>query len=214
MVKAVLFDFDGVVVQSEEVHRVTFMEIFAPYGIEVSTERWYREFAGTGSRNIITVLVKENNIKADIDELVEKRKKLYEVRVKNGELKETPGIREFLKTLRQKGIKTAIVSGSHSTNVAAALSYFGLGGFFDVIVSGDNFVLRKPDPGPFLHAAKLLGVRSGDCIAVEDSVAGCGAAKAAGMKLVVVKSPASAEIEDYDLIIDDFRNPALMKLLE
>jgi len=213
MIRGVLFDFDGVIVQSEELHRSTFMVVLAPFNINVQTERWYREFAGTGSRHIITSLLKENKIQANIDELVEKRKKLYESRVKNGELRETDGIRSFLSFLKEKNIKTAIVSGSHSTNVAAALSFFGLRHFFDVIVSGDDLPMRKPDPGPFLHAAKLLGLKPEECLAVEDSVAGAKSAKAAGMLLVVVKSPASAAIDDYALIIDDFREIEKLRLL-
>ncbi|MDD5340034.1 MAG: HAD family phosphatase [Candidatus ainarchaeum sp.] len=204
MIKGVLFDFDGVVVQSEALHKETFLELLAPYGVSVSEERWYREFAGTGSRHIFETLVRENGIKADVGALVEQRKSIYEARVRQGALKETPGVREFLSLLRKKGIKTAIVSGSHRSNVAAALSVLHLGGLFDVIVSGDDLAERKPSPAPFLHAAKLLGLKPQDCVAVEDSVSGCASAKAAGMRLVVVQSPASKDLYGYDAIIDDF----------
>lgn len=204
MIRAVLFDFDGVVVQSEGLHKETFMELLAPYGVSVSDERWYREFAGTGSRHIFEVLVKENGIKADVGQLVEQRKKIYEARVRGGALKETPGVRQFISILRKKGIKAAIVSGSHRTNVAAALSVLHLEGLFDAIVSGDDMTERKPSPAPFLHAAELLGLKPADCVAVEDSVSGCASAKAAGMRLVVIRSPASKDLYDYDAIINDF----------
>src|SRR5271157_5219902 len=117
MLEAVLFDFDGVVVQSERLHMRTFLELLAPYGVTVDEKRWYREFAGTGSRHIFEVLVKENGIPEDVDRLVERRKRIYEERVRAGELKETPGIRQFLEYLRSKKMKIAIVSGSHSSNV-------------------------------------------------------------------------------------------------
>ncbi len=204
MLRGVLFDFDGVVVQSEGLHRETFMELLAPYGVSVPEERWYREFAGTGSRHIFEVLVRENGIKADVGSLVEQRKKLYEARVRNGALKETPGVRQFIALLRKKGIKTAIVSGSHRTNVAAAISVLHLDGLFDAIVSGDDLKERKPSPMPFLRAAELLGLKPQECVAVEDSVSGCASAKAAGMRLVVVRSPASKDLYGYDAIIDDF----------
>jgi HAD superfamily hydrolase (TIGR01509 family) len=204
MIRGVLFDFDGVVVQSEGLHRETFLELLSPYGISVSEERWYREFAGTGSRHIFEVLTMENGIKADVDSLVERRKKIYEERVRGGALKETPGVRQFIVLLRKKGIKTAIVSGSHSTNVAAALEVFHLKGLFDVIVSGDDLKERKPSPVPFRHAAKLLGLTREECLVIEDSVSGCASARAAGMHLVVVRSPASKDLYGYDAIIDDF----------
>ena len=204
MIKAVLFDFDGVVVQSERLHMDSFMELLGPFGVKVSEERWYREFAGTGSRSIIERLAREHGIKADIGELVEKRKKLYEDRVRKGELRETLGVKGFLKTIRRKGIKTAIVSGSHSSNVGLAISMLGLEGLFDLVVSGDDITSRKPDPGPFLHAAEKLGIRPEDCLVIEDSYAGCESARRAGMRLVVVRSPASKGLYGYDAIIDDF----------
>lgn len=213
MAKAVLFDFDGVVVQSEPLHMRTFMELLAPYGVKVSEERWYWEFAGTGSRHIFTVLCSEFRVPGDVGEFVERRKKLYESYVRAGQLAETPGIRQFLETLRARKIPAAIVSGSHRTNVLLGLETFNLGPFFSLIISGDDIDKRKPDPAPFLTAAERLGVRPHDCLAVEDSVSGCKAAKAAGMRLVVVRSPASNALYGYDAIIDDFTEFPLEMLL-
>ena len=213
MIKAVLFDFDGVVVQSESLHMKTFMELLAPYGVSVSLVRWYKEFAGTGSRSIFERLVKEYHIDASVDELVERRKKLYEAYVRKGALKETTGVKEFLALLQKKGIRRAVVSGSHRTNVQAALDVFGMGGLFDLIVSGDELDVRKPDPGPFLYAAKKLGFLPKECLAIEDSFAGCESARRAGMRLVVVRSPASKGLYDYDAIIDDFSEFPLEMLL-
>ena len=204
MLKGVLFDFDGVVVQSEALHMRTFLELLSPYGVKVSEERWYGEFAGTGSKSIFERLIKEFGIDANVDQLVEKRKKLYEGYVRGGALKETPGVRGFLDSLHGSGIKTAIVSGSHRSNVEAALSVFGLGSYFDLIVSGDEIQSRKPDPGPFLHAAEILGVSPKECVVIEDSVAGCESARRAGMKLIVMKSPATCSVGTYDMLIGDF----------
>lgn len=202
MIKAVLFDFDGVVVQSEPLHMKTFLQLLAPYGVNVSEKRWYQEFAGTGSRHIFEVLVKEHNLALDVDELVAKRKKIYETHVRAGELKEVPGVRTFLSMIRKRKLKTAIVSGSHRTNVELAISILKLESFFDLIVSGDDMKVRKPDPGPFLYAAEKLGLNPQQCIVIEDSAAGCEAAKRAGMRLIVVKSPAG--VYKDDLVIKDF----------
>lgn len=206
MIRGVLFDFDGVIVQSEPLHMRTFMEILAPYGVNVSEERWYREFAGTGSRSIFERLIREYGIPESIEDLVERRKALYEAYVRSGMLKTTPGVREFLLSLRKEGIKCAIVSGSHRTNVELALSIFGLGDFFDLIVSGDDTKYRKPDPGAFLYAANELGLRPAECVVIEDSVAGAEAARRGNMKLITVKSPALNHLGRYDLAVDDFSN--------
>ncbi len=205
MMKAVLFDFDGVVVRSEPLHKRTFLELLAPYNVKVSDERWYREFAGTGSRHIFEVLVKEYGIGEDVDSLVERRKKLYEGYLRGGALKGMPGVKGFLRALRRLGIKTAIVSGSHRTNVDLAVSILGLGGYFDLIVSGDDIKSRKPDPGPFLHAAAMLGMRPEECVVLEDSRSGMAAARAAGMRLVCVLSHPAVDSSACSMSITDFR---------
>lgn len=214
MIKAILFDFDGVVVDSEALHMKTFLDLLDPYGVDVSIERWYKEFAGTGSRSIFERLTQEYGIRTSVDELVEKRKKIYEGYVRGGALKEKPGVRAFLSPLREKRIKSAIVSGSHRSNIDAALEMLDLAGFFDLIVSGDELQERKPEPGPFLYAAKKLGMKPDECIVIEDSAAGCEAARRAGMKLIVMRSPAASAVGEYDLLIDDFRSLDYEKIKE
>ena len=105
-----LFDFDGVVVRSEPLHKRTFLELLAPYNVEVSDERWYKEFAGTGSRHIFEVLVRELGIDEDVGSLVERRKKLYEGYLRDGALKAMPGVKPFLRSLRRKGLQISATS--------------------------------------------------------------------------------------------------------
>ncbi len=213
MIKAVLFDFDGVVVRSEPLHKKTFMEILSPYGVTVSDERWYREFAGTGSRHIFEVLLKEYGIDEDAGAMVERRKAVYERYVRGGALEEMPGVRGFIEALRSGGVKTAVVSGSHRTNVQAALETLGLEGYFDLVVSGDDIRLRKPDPGPFLMAARKLGVEPSECVGIEDSASGIKAVRAAGMRLVCVKSHPSVDTSMCSLSLEDFRGVKLSDIL-
>lgn len=213
MMKAILFDFDGVVVQSEMLHKETFMELLAPSGVEVSDERWYREFAGTGSRHIFEVLAREYGIVADLDGLVARRKGIYEQRVRSGRLRETQGARGFLQRVRSLGMKTAIVSGSHRTNVQAALETLALEGYFDIIVSGDDLPERKPDPRPFLYAAERLGLKIGECLVIEDSFSGAKAARSAGAKLAIMASPLASSIAAGEPVIRDFTDPALLRML-
>ncbi|MBI5223825.1 HAD family phosphatase [Candidatus Micrarchaeota archaeon] len=205
MICAILFDFDGVVIKSELLHRKSFLELLKPYGINVSIKRWYKEFAGTGSRSIIERLLKEHKIDADIDQMTKKRKEIYELKVKNGELSEMPGVRKFLEELEAKGVKRAIVSGSHRTNVMLALKTLDLERYFgSYIVSGDDLKERKPAPEPFLAGARLIGAKPDECIAFEDSPAGAQSARNAEMKLIIVKSPAAENVGKYDLLITNF----------
>lgn len=203
--KAVLFDFDGVVVQSEPLHRKTFLDVLRPFGIDVSEERWFREFAGTGSKNIITVLAGEAGINRDIEELVEIRKKVYAEHVKKGELQKTGGVEEFLKKLEDADIERAVVSGGHEDNIKLALEILGLEKYFQMVIGAGSVSKRKPDPECYLTAAERFKLNPKECMVIEDSIAGSEAAKRAGMKLVVVKSPVSERITGYDAIITDFK---------
>ena len=214
MIKAVLFDFDGVIVLSEKLHMKTFFEILAPHPIKISEESWYREFAGTGSRRIFQAITKKYGIDADVEELVKKRRALFINYVKNGDMKETPGLREFLNYLREKGIRTAVVSGGHRDYIKLLLGMFGLGDFFDFIVTADDIPARKPDPGPFLYAAKKAGVSSEECLVIEDSYSGCEAAKRAGMKLVWMQPSETMEPPENDLVIVDFLDERIKSLLD
>lgn len=204
MTQAILFDFDGVVVQSELLHRETFLEVLRPLGIDVSKERWYNDFAGTGSRNIFSVLIKEAKLDIDVHEIVEHRKKIYAKRVINGDLKLTDGIKQFLESIRKKGIKTAVVSGGHRPNVEIALKKLSIDHLFDLVIGAEDVSNRKPDPECYLKAAKILRVEPEQCIVVEDSPAGSEAAKSANMKLVLVESPASKGLKGYVAIISKF----------
>lgn len=209
MIRAALFDFDGVIVDSEPVHHKTFMHFLKPLGITVDMKRWYKEFAGTGSRNIFTVLLGEAGITDEktINEYVEKRKKFYGELVGNGEVKPKRGIKKFLESLRAKGIKTAVVSGGHRENINAAISVIGLNGYFDIIVGAGDYEKRKPYPDPFLTGARRLGVKPKECLAFEDSDSGFQSAISAGMGVVLVKSPALQYIDKKKAmtVIRDFR---------
>jgi HAD superfamily hydrolase (TIGR01509 family) len=208
MIKAVLFDFDGVVVDSEPVHYKTFMQFTKPLGIEVDEKRWYSEFAGTGSKNIFTVLLGEAGITDEktIDEYVDKRKRVYGELIKKGEVKMKEGIENFLKLLRRNGIKTGIVSGGHKENIFTALSVLGLEKYFDMVVGSRDYKRRKPHPDAFTTAAENLGVNPEECLAIEDSVSGFRAARDAGMKIIIVESPAIESINksEIEAVVKDF----------
>lgn len=205
MIKAVLFDFDGVVVQSEPLHLRSFRELLAPFGVKIPKARWYKEFAGIGSPSIMAILFQDFGVQEDVRTWVEKRKKHYQHLVIQGKLKPAKGIREFLQKLKKKGIKTAIVSGGHSSNIKLVLEKLGLSRFFDTIVSVESVQNRKPHPDCFLLAAKKFGVTPNECIAIEDSPNGISSAHAAGMCIVCVKSSAPIDQSKCNFIIKDFK---------
>jgi beta-phosphoglucomutase family hydrolase len=206
MIRAILFDFDGVVVQSEPLHLRSFRELLKPLRVRIPTERWYREFTGIGSTAITTALFRDFRIQEDVKAWVEKRKAYYQRLVLQGKLKTIPGVRSFLRMLKKKGIPTAIVSGGHGTNIKLVLEKLKLTVFFDSIVALEDVQNRKPHPEGFLLAAQRLGAKPEECIAIEDSPNGISAAHAAGMKVVCVRSPAQVDQSKCNEVIADFRS--------
>lgn len=214
MLKAVLFDFDGVIVHSEPIHMETFLEMLKPFGVTMTEERWYKEFAGTGSGRIFKALIEEYNVDANVEELVEKRRDLFLSHVKNGELKEIPGLKQFLEYLRNKDIKMAIVSGGHRNYIEELNKSLGIEDYFDFIVTAEDISARKPDPEPFLYAARYLDINPEDCLVIEDSYAGCKAARNGNMKIVWMRPHDSMKAPDCDFEVTDFLDNRLKKLFE
>ena len=204
MIKAVLFDFDGVVVQSEPMHLLSFRELLLPLGIKISKERWYKEFTGIGSTAIMARLFEDYSVKKDVKIWVEKRKRLYQKYIMEGKIKSVPGVRGFLQKLKMQKIKTAIVSGGHGTNIRLVLERLKLTQFFEVIIGLEDVQQRKPHPEGFLLAAQRLGVKPTECIAIEDSPNGMAAAHAAKMQVVCVSSPAKIDRGKCKFVIKDF----------
>lgn len=207
MKKALIFDFDGVVVKSEPLHYRTFVETLSRFGIRIARGRWYKEFAGTGSGSIIRRLLEENGVEADLEKLVQERKALYRSYVERGLLRPNKGIRRFLARLKTENpkLKTAIASGGHSSNIKAALRILKLSEYFEVVIGIESVSKGKPDPEGFLLAAKRLGVPPERCIVIEDSIPGSMAADRAGMRLVCFDSPARNALKGSAIkIIKDF----------
>ena len=213
MVRAALFDFDGVIVRSEPLHKKTFLELLSPYGVEVSDGRWYKEFAGTGSRRIFKALAREHGISPDIDELVSRRRALFVEHARRGELEVMPGLMGLLDALKGRGIRMAIVSGGHRDYIEVLLDMLGIRGYFGAVISAEDLEERKPDPGPFLMGAERLGISPEECLVIEDSFSGCAAARAGGMKLIWVRPDASLQAPDCDLEVEDLQDGRILSLL-
>ncbi|MBN2478168.1 HAD family phosphatase [Candidatus Micrarchaeota archaeon] len=203
MVKALIFDFDGVIVDSEPAHYSSFLKTLKPLGININEKRWYTEFVGTGSYSIMETLFQENGIKENVEDWVQKRKKVYWELIDNNELNEKNGIRTFLSEIRKMGKKTAIASGAHIDSINRILRIKKLESYFDFVLGRENVKNGKPHPEVFLKAAEMLGAKNTECIVIEDSKKGIEAAKSAGMKIVCLNSP-FAEFRNCFKIINDY----------
>lgn len=204
--RAFLFDFDGVIADSEPLHIETFRETLAPLGIRVDEKRWYKEFAGRGSPYIMEVLLGEAGITGErkVKGYVDKRRKLFERRVQEGMLTEKRGLGKFLDDAKKAGVSVAVVSGGHKQNVVSALKMLGIDGEFGPILCCEDYVKNKPDPECYLKAAAMLGAKPAECVVFEDSESGCMSAKNAGMRIVLVESRVPPEGCSVMMVIRDF----------
>lgn len=200
--KAVLFDLDGVLVDSEPISREASDAVLAEVGIHL-TEEERKEVFGRRTLDNYRRHVERRGLDVSAEELVGKKMALFKKLIR-GRLKPLPGVLDLISALDDAGVKKAVVSSSPLERVNASLEEVGLLWEFKVVLSGDCCVRGKPDPEPFLLAAERLGVPPAACVVVEDAEAGVLAAKKAKMKCLAVKSPNTfgQDLSKADAIVD------------
>ena len=201
--KAFIFDFDGVVVDTEKYHYLSWVAAASHVGYDLGWQE-YLPLKSTGNTEI-TQYISEHSGKEVSDELFQimRSTKLTEFDRLVADLSEAdvlPGIRDFLTWLNGQGVKTAVASSSNTSSGLA--KRFDLTKHFGVVIDGNLKLPRKPAPDTFLLAAKMLGVDPSDCIVFEDSLAGIEAACNAGMPVVAV---GGIQSQKAVLHIQDFR---------
>ena len=181
--EAVLFDNDGVLVDTETLFYETSRSAFKQLGLDLTRKTWAQLYLGEGknSKEIASSLGADP---ARIGPVLEERNRQY-LRVLEKPPPLLTKVRETLASLRGR-VKMAIVTGCgrHQLDLVHATSH--ILGFFDVIVTSDTCSCAKPHPEPYLNAIRVLGVQAERCIAVEDSPRGLASARAAGVPCVVV----------------------------
>ena len=202
--KGFIFDFDGVVVDTEKYHYLSWVAAASHVGYDLSWQE-YLPLKSTGNTEITQYLC-DHSGKEVSEELFQKMRdtKLVEFDRLVADLSEKdvlPGIRDFLTWLNQQNVRTAVASSSNTSSGLA--KRFDLSKHFQAIIDGNMKLPRKPAPDTFLLAAKMLGVDPADCIVFEDSLAGIGAAVNAGMPVVAVGGIRSEHAIAH---IDDFRD--------
>lgn len=193
MLKAVIFDFDGVIADSEELHYKALNEVFKRYRVDVpQTVHWEKYLGFTDRENIAAV---NNDYKMGLDSdgierLMKEKKELFEEMAKR-EAVIIEGVEEFIRRLAAARVRMAICSGALRSDIDIMLDGAGFADLFEVIVSAEDVTKGKPEPEGYLLALERFNqsggfVRASDCIVIEDSHWGLEAALAAGMYPVAV----------------------------
>lgn len=200
--KAVLFDLDGVLVDTEDISTKASNKVLAEYGI-VQTPDEKKKVFGRRTVDNYRDAIESRGLDIDPHILVEKKNKVFAKMIK-GNAEPMAGVMNLLDQLRAAKVNVAVVSSSPLERVNTTLDESGLMLEFDFVVSGDCCARGKPNPEPFLMAAEKFGVMPGECVVIEDAQAGIEAGKAAGMKVVAVRSPNthSQNLSNADKIVD------------
>lgn len=185
--KAIIFDNDGVVVNSEPLIFKAASEVFARYGIRLLPED-VQEGIGAGVKYMGDPAQKYNLTDVSLEQLVLEREDRFRELAKNN-LRPFPGLKPLLDFLKQNHIKTAVASSATHDVVLTNLKMAGIDpGVFDNIVDSSAIQNKKPAPDIFLKAADNLGIQPAECIVIEDSLAGIEAARRAGMCVIAFAS--------------------------
>ncbi|MBN1414098.1 MAG: HAD family phosphatase [Bacteroidales bacterium] len=202
MLKAVLFDMDGVLVDTEELTFRAAQNMFAEHGITVTQED-FRPFIGTGENSYIGNVALKYNFPVDIPRDKERMYKIFGELAK-GNLKALPGVHQFIDACRVRRLKLAVATSADYIKMMINLNETGLRKeIFDVLVNGQEVINKKPHPEIYLTTAAKLHLQPEECLVVEDAVNGIEAAKAAGAKcLAVTNSFSREELGKADWICD------------
>ena len=206
MIKGVLFDMDGVLVDSEPYICRAAILMFRELGVEVMAED-FQPFIGMGENRYIGGVAERHGVTVDIEQVKARTYEIYGEIVK-GKLKPLPGAHEFIDRCRNKGFKLAVATSADRVKLEINLREIGLSDdFFHTIITGLDVKNKKPFPDIYLKAADSLDLLAGDCLVVEDAVSGIEAGKAAGCKcLAVTTSFDASDLWDADWICDSLLN--------
>ena len=192
MPDGVIFDMDGVLVNSGPAHHESWQRLARQHGIAVSAER-FRQTFGRPSRDIIRILCGEQVTDEQIRRLDEEKEAIYRALI-SGHVPLMPGCRELLERLRNAGFHLAVATSGPPENLDLVMSDSLIAGYFEAEVHGFDIARGKPEPDCFLLAAERLGVPAPACVVVEDAPVGIQAALAAGMKVIALAGTHPPEV--------------------
>ena len=212
MLKAVIFDFDGVITDSEVLHLRAFNKILEQFSVEIDRKDYYTNYLGYTDADCFRQLIEDGLLDIEppqIPELIEQKNHVFEELART-EGKTIEGVREFLNMLGQNNIPMAICSGALLTEIELLLDDANLRHFFSVIVSAEHVQNGKPHPEGFLLTLKSINdgrdmpITANQCVVIEDSLWGLQAAKAAGMhSIAVTNSYDAGQLSLAEKIVDN-----------
>jgi HAD superfamily hydrolase (TIGR01509 family) len=193
MIKGILFDMDGVLVDSEPYICKAAIMMFEELGVKASPED-FNPFVGMGENRYIGGVAENHGVKVDIVKVKARTYEIYENIVK-GQLSALPGAHSFIAECRRRGFRLALATSADTVKMRVNLREIGLPPeTFDSIVTGLDVVNKKPFPDIYVRAALMIGLKPEECLVVEDAASGIKAGKAAGCKCLGITSSFDARV--------------------
>jgi beta-phosphoglucomutase len=184
-IRGVIFDMDGVLTDSEPLINAAAIAMFKEMGVDAQPDE-FLPFVGAGEDRYIGGVAEKHRLQLDLPSAKRRTYEIY-LQLVPARLKAFPGAGELVHACRQAGLRLAVASSADEVKIVANLRQIGLPpNTWNVVVTGDEVVSKKPAPDIFLSAAAKLGLPPAQCVVVEDAVNGVQAAKAAGMRCVAV----------------------------
>lgn len=220
MIKAVIFDMDGTIVDSEPIYDQVNAEIYEKYGFDLTQEDYNRHL-GANMRDIWTDILERHPVKEEfshykIEDFMEEHiHRYYQGLEEADDLELMPDVEHWFQFFKEHGYQMIIASSSFAPVIEFIYQRFGLGRYMEGYVDGNSIENGKPAPDIFLKAADKLGVKAEECLVIEDSENGVNGAHQAGAR-VVAFNRAQDESQDFskaDLIIEDYSSENLNKVL-
>jgi len=204
MIKAVIFDMDGVISDTEIFHSTIERDMLKKFGIEMKPEEIADKYSGVPVKVFFKEILDANKVSYDIDKIVAEKQRLM-IERSRGHIKSMPGAMELIKKVQQKGLKLALGTSSQRDLAKLILAELKLKDTFDAIATIDDVKKGKPSPDIFLFASEKLGVAPEECIVIEDGRSGMLAAKRAGMKCIGLVEDRHAKDYPADILVESLK---------
>ena len=214
--RAVLFDMDGVLIDSEPAHQAATSEAIEQFGLPpITAEIFARYFFGrTDYTGFVDYLTALDRLDLSIPDLMEATALAYEHRFAT-EVRAFPDALAALRAASKRGYRVAIVSGARNREIELAVERFDLAAYLDTIVGGDDVPVGKPDPAPYLAGASRLNIPPERCLVIEDAPAGIASALAAHMRCLAVNRTGHPErVAQADRVVTAVTIEAIVEMME
>ncbi|MDQ3021441.1 MAG: HAD family phosphatase [Bacteroidota bacterium] len=214
--KIIIFDMDGVLIDSEPSYLEMNKKLFAEFGIEMDDEN-YKALVGLPSMPMWTMLKKKYDLKNEVSDFMDlEKRRMHEILDSEKISKPVEGIISILKSLKEKNYKLSVASSSAKANINFVLKKLNLNEYFDFIISGEEVVNGKPAPDIFLRVAEKFNMEPKNCFVIEDSANGIRAANLAGMQSIGFSNNESnkQDLSDADLTIKTFDQKNINRIIK